>query len=320
MFISVDGGSLCQRFYTGNRVFTENLLKSCALYDKKNQYIVYTFCHKKIKLGKNIHLKKITPTFGWAKFQLSKEELFFPKNIFLGLNQSIPFYVSGKIISFSHGLSFYFYPQYYPDSAKKMKSQLDQMVKKSTYLIVSSKKVLNELQEIYPEKFHNKFKVIPFGVPFDMILRQKSKNKKSNYFLFVGMNHPIKNIEFLQKIFGDFKKKISKKINLIKITKSTSRQKLRKLYQQALALVTVSYYESFNLPVLEALSQNCPVIGLKSAIIPELREFVNIADDREQLEDYLEKAVNNQLKEINIQSLYKKFNWKDYLNQLTNLY
>ena len=45
----------------------------------------------------------------------------------------------------------------------------------------------------------------------------------------------------------------------------------------ATALLTASHYESFNFPVLEALSQGCPVIGLKSAIIPEFKPYVNLA-------------------------------------------
>ncbi len=79
----------------------------------------------------------------------------------------------------------------------------------------------------------------------------------NKFFLVVGMDHPIKNRQMLPT--GKYK---------FIFASDVPRIKLRSLYRQALALVTVSVYESFNLPVLEALSQGCPVIGLKSAIIP----------------------------------------------------
>ena len=43
-----------------------------------------------------------------------------------------------------------------------------------------------------------------YGVPFDMLDYQEKAKKK--YFLFVGMNHRIKNLEFIIKAFKQFKK------------------------------------------------------------------------------------------------------------------
>lgn len=87
----------------------------------------------------------------------------------------------------------------------------------------------------------------------------------------------------------------------------------------AKALLTVSDYESFNLPVLEALSLGCPVIGLKSAIIPELEPFVHVAKSENDFIKLLNSTIKRpDQKTINV--LRKIFNWEDYVRKLVKLY
>lgn len=310
MKISIDGGALNpknnQRF--GTSVFSENLVAALKRYDKKNQYFVYTFDNLKPKLF-------------WLKGRVSLEELKQKKDIFLALNQAIPFFTSGKIISFCHGLSYYFYPQHYPTKdVIRLNKQLEEMIKRSDKIIVSSEKVKKELISIY-RYIETKIIILPFGIPVDMNKKSKVKSQKAKagkYFLFVGNNQPIKNIQFIKKAFEEFRKS-HKNYKLRLITKNVSRKKLKLLYQGATALLTASYYESFNFPVLEALSQGCPVVGLKSAIIPELETYVNLANNVEEFVEKMKKIT----KKPDVQSinqLYKKFNWKNYVKNLVKLY
>ncbi|MDO9028633.1 MAG: glycosyltransferase, partial [Candidatus Roizmanbacteria bacterium] len=289
MKISVDGGALNsknnRRF--GTSIFSENLVAALKRYDKKNQYFVYTFDNLKPKLF-------------WLKGRVSLEELKQKKDIFLALNQAIPLYTSGKIITFCHGLSYYFHPQLYPKrDVVRLKKQLEEMLKRSDKIIVSSEKVKKELISIYRpclpagRYIEAKIIVLPFGIPSDM---ESAKIKiKNKYFLFVANNQKIKNIDFILQSFnrlkqdikyksfklflvGDWKEYENKNQGIISIGNVT-RQKLKKLYQKATALLTSSYYESFNFPVLEALSQGCPVVGLPAAIIPEFETYVNLANN-----------------------------------------
>lgn len=307
MKISIDGGALNpknnQRF--GTAIFSENLVKALKLFDKKNQYHVYTFDNLKPKLF-------------WLKGQVSLEELKQKKDVFLALNQAVPLYTSGKIISFCHGLSYYFYPQYYPKKdVARLNRQLQEMIKNSDKIIVSSKKIKDELVLIN-KSIKTKIKVLPFGVPLDMKLG--SINKKQQYFLFVGMDHQIKNIKFIKKTFDKLRSlKNFKDYRLKLVTKNCSREKLRRLYRNATALLTASHYESFNFPVLEALSQGCPVIGLKSAIIPELKSYVNLANNLDEFVENMKKIT----KKPDVQSinrLYNKFSWSSYVKNLVELY
>ena len=307
MKISVDGGALNQindrRF--GTSIFSENLVKAIKLYDKKNHYRIYTFDNLKPKLF-------------WLKGRVSLEEFKQKKDVFLALNQAIPLYTSGKIISFCHGLSYHFYPKLYSNKdVTRLNKQLKEMIKRSDKIIVSSQKVKDELTSIN-RSIENKIVILTFGIPFDM-KRGSIKNKK-RCFIFVGMDHPIKNIDFIKIAYEKLKKlKNSKDYKLEIVTKNCSREKLRGLYRNAAALLTASHYESFNFPVLEALSQGCPVIGLKSAIIPELKPFVNLADNLDEFVESM-KAITKKPDLKSINQIYKKFNWESYVKNLVELY
>ena len=99
-----------------------------------------------------------------------------------------------------------------------------------------------------------------------------------------------------------------------------NRSKLKKLYKEACALLTASYYESFNLPVLEALSQNCPVVGLKSAIIPELKAYVSLANNQKEFVEKMLEAADAKSKTIDQNKLRHEFSWEKYIKTLRALY
>ena len=336
MKISVDGGGLCadenNRF--GNYVFSENLIRALLNYDTSNQYYVYSFCPKPkfIKQSKNFIYKNLQPKLFWSSIRVSVEAVIDKKDYFLALNQSIPLIKNSKIISFSHGLSYYFFPKFYPDSQSKLKRQMDRMIDKSDRIVVSSIKVRNELRLIN-QSVNTKIEVIPYGVSDDM--SDYTQKQREKFFLFVGMDHPIKNIDFIVEAFERFKNsKTGKGFRLILVSNiilnrwsndviiinNPSRVKLKQLYQEATALLTASLYESFNLPVLEALAQNCPVISLPSAIIPEQASFVNIAGNKNEFVSIMKNAVNNQLSPINIKKINQTFSWEKYVSKIINLY
>ncbi|NMB83677.1 glycosyltransferase family 4 protein [Candidatus Roizmanbacteria bacterium] len=331
MKISLDGGALCGSGRFGNYFFSENLIKALSIYDKKNDYWIYSFCQRPPWLDRNLVYQDLRPKKLWMNFRVALEENLFPKDVFLALNQSLPFFFrSKKIISFSHGLSFHFYPKYYPDSVNKMAKQLEDIVGRSDKIVVSSKKVEKEIANIFPKL--NKIEVIPFGVPFDMLVN--SSCQKKDYFLFVGMNHPIKNIEFLVKVFKKFisdKKYRHFKLRLVGDYSDYADNKnvfslgnldrinLKRQYSQATAYLTASYYESFNLPVLEALSCGTQVVGMASAIIPEFDPYVLSAKDEEQFVSNMSKTVEERTVS-EAKKIKEKFSWKKYVESLLKLY
>lgn len=302
MIVSVDGGSLAQtKNRGGNLTFTENLLKALSLYDKKNVYEIYT-------LGRLKH--------GWMKLQVSLKEVAQKKDVFLALNQAMPLVGPKKIISFCHGLSYYYFPQYYRrQDCDRLNKQLKEMIKKSDKIVVSSIKVLKELKSIFPGK--DNIEVIPFGIPYDVV--DKLPLKKEKIILALGAGQPIKNIDYIIKSYRQLiTDKAYRDYKLILIGSSKPRKSLIKLYQTSSVLLTASHYESFNFPVIEALSCGCPVVGLKAAIIPEMEKFIEIATQSDFVEK-IKKTISNP-KKIDYDDLKGTFSWESYVKKLVILY
>jgi len=333
MKIAIDGGALCTKKTNryGNYTFSQNCIQALSYYNKQNNYSVYSFCHRPDWFPKNIDFQRLFPKQLWMSFRIPLEQSLKPKKIFLAFNQAVPYIGKTKIISISHGLSFCFFPHLYPDSYKKMLRQIKLIFKKSAWIIVSSGRVKKEFNQLFP--WYKKIVVNPFGIPFDMIETKKQPRKK--YFMFVGMNHPIKNVDFIVRVFeefikekkysqyklkliGDFKKYANYK-NVQSLT-ITNRKKLKQLYQRATGYLAPSFYESFNLPVLEALSQNCPAVGLESAIIPEVRQYVQMADSFNTFIRQMKIIADKQSPVISLSQLKKTFSWKKYVKKLTLLY
>lgn len=336
MKISLDGGALCTKgnIRFGNYIFTQNLIEAIREFDRENDYTVYSFCQKPdwLREFQSLHYKILKPATLWLSTRVSLEEISRRKDVFLALNQAIPLSSRSRIISFSHGLSFYYYPHFYPDSYYALKDQLDPMVKRSKYVITPSRRVKSEMEKLFPDYKH--FKTLYYGVPYDM--QDYIPTKKGKFFLYVGMNHPIKNVLFLLKVFAEFRKNknyadyklylvgnfknLTDEKNGIVVLPGLNRDGIKKLYVRAAAYVTASYYESFNFPILEALAQNCPVIGLEGAVIPEFNGLVSVVYNQEDFLEKMVEAVRAKFLRIDRREILQRFSWKKYTAKLRELY
>lgn len=332
MKISVDAGALCGAKRFGTYVITQNILEALGRFDKQNDYTGYLYKRTAhLSPSDNLRYKVLRPSFAWMSIRVSFEEMMRPKDVYLGLSQAIPWFSKAKVLAFMHGLSFHYHKELYPDSYEALKDQVMFATSRAHKVIVSSSRVQQELSDQFG---HKDSLVLPFGLPFDMEVVGKSKKTGRPYFLFVGMNHQIKNIKFLVQAFTIFKEKSSHKdFELILVgnheryanpvlgirSMKVDRVELRDLYRNAAAYLSASLYESFNLPVLEALSQDCLVIGKSSAIIPEFRSFVKNADKVEDFVDEMKRSVDS--KKIQSRSvILELFNWERYVTKLTKIY
>lgn len=346
MKIAVDGGGLCtggDRRY-GNYVFTREFLTALSKKKLRHEFKIYSFCPnsspvKNIFNNSGFVYRELLPKKLWMSLRVSLEEIKEKNDIFLSLNQALPLFTRAKKITFSHGLAFHYFPQFYPDDYNSLSRYLKLAVKKTDLMVVSSLRVKKELESVFPG--FNKIAVIPFGIPSDYLKAPKqpdrlNKDWGSNpYLLYVGMDHPYKNIEFLirsfleltnrpalkeyrLKMIGVSKKyeALSEKISVIPHLESRD---LAAVYRNASALLTVSHYESFNFPVLEALSQGCQVVGLRPAIIPEFDDYVNIVDDPANFTGTIAQVIRTGGKKIDQNRLREIFSWESYIDKLFKL-
>lgn len=328
MRISLDAGALCAapdaRY--GTYVFTRNMIEAFGRYDQQNAYIAYTFCDVLELEHKNVSVKKL-PQKLWMSYHVTAHEIMEPNDVFLGLSQALPLASKARIFTFSHGLSFLFYKELYKENYDRLKKQLEMSLRASDYLFVTSQKVKDELRIRY--EFENAVVIQP-GVPFDMVGESKTlveyQLPKPNYFLFVAMNHPIKRVDLIVKHFKAFKRRAKfKDFGLylvgnftelqdssenIYVFENITREYMRYLYKNACAYLTASLYESFHFPILEALSQGCPVIGYSSAVIPEMRPFVMTAHDEKEFMYWMEQLSFRVPQLPNMKEINARFSWE----------
>lgn len=336
MKISIDGGALCAPAHAqyGTYRFSTELINALKQYSHYN-YNIYTFCTIPVdtELKTNVYYKKLLPATAWMQARIPLEEKFYPSDIFLGLNQALPAFSKSKLIAFSHGLSFLKFPDLYKKEYPRLKKQLDDYLKRADAIIVSSRDVKKDMVEYAPES-KDKIHILPFGLPQDYENTSVLKVQKEPYFLYVGSDQPIKNLDTLFRVFGRLRKEEEYSQFSLKLVgtnfetlpkgvsqiKHASLGKLQQLYGGASAYVTTSLYESFNYPVVEALSLGCPVVGLKSAIIYEQRSFTHAAADEDELFDFMHFAAGGSLPHIDRKALLQRFSWKNYVQSLEKIY
>jgi glycosyltransferase involved in cell wall biosynthesis len=139
------------------------------------------------------------------------------------------------------------------------------------------------------------------------------------FLLYVGERRPHKNLPGLLEAFMRFRKQSSRDYQLIiagkryadyeipeKITAHLGLerhvrfldyvpdQNLPFLYQSAEALILISHYEGFGLPVLEAMASGTPVVASNSSSLPEVIGEAGILvppDDPDQTAEALMMVV-----------------------------
>lgn len=335
MKISVDGGALCgsSRNQYGTYIVTQNILRTLAN-DTENTYTTYLYKRLGTVVTRfhPITYRILRPSLGWMAVRVSIDQMVHPSDLYLGLNQAIPWYTPAKVITVLHGLSFFFHRDLYPHSFEALKDQVLFAISRSDTVFVPSERVKQELSEQFG---YDRAIVNHFGIPYDMANGTRKKKRPTKpYFLFVGMDHPIKNISFLVDAFtvlksdprmkdaelvlvGEHEQWSSAK-RCIRTVRAT-RAELAELYRNASAYLSASLYESCNLPILEAIGNGTPVIAKTGAVIHELRDSVTVAD---KLEEFVEAMKHTVLSSRNTSQhpIGSSFSWDHFCERLKEAY
>jgi glycosyltransferase involved in cell wall biosynthesis len=187
----------------------------------------------------------------------------------------------------------------------------------------------------------NSFSFQPAGLPLAV-----------PFFLFVGERRPHKNLVRLIEAFDLFKKKYASDCKLVIAGKPYSsfrepEQKaqalnraadvlflgyvddhtLRWLYQHALALVCVSIYEGFGLPLLEAMACGTPVVTSSISAMPEVADGAaltinpyNVVEISDALYQLMRDVGLRQTLRQQGKHRVKQFSWKHSAERTLNLY
>lgn len=182
-------------------------------------------------------------------------------------------------------------------------------IPKAKHIICISEYTKKMLQQAYsvPDE---KISVIPLGVgehfkpiegvrnciAYHELLEQNNLPKEAKIILYVGSDHPRKNLNLLAGVLAKVKKQVPN-VYLVKVgdpglmvgridfqnklaelgltdavrfISNVGDEKLRLLYASADVFVFPSFYEGFGIPPLEAMACGCPVVCSNATSLPEV--------------------------------------------------
>ena len=266
-------------------------------------------------------------------FKKFKIDLFFSPDGFISLNTQIP------QIGVIHDLNFEHYPEDLPKNVLKYYQKYMPLFAQKAEKIITvsnfSKTDIIKNYGISPEKINvifnggnDAFKSLNTNQK-KVFIEQNNNNRP--YFIYVGSLHKRKNIERMLTAFKKFNS-LNKmdfiivgtdmwknQLNLQGLLKNVrflgrkSGPELANWVASSSALIYVSYFEGFGLPVLEGMLSGVPVVTSNLTSIPEVGgDSVIYVDpfNEDSITTGMEKAIkNNQelIKKALLQA--KKFSW-----------
>jgi glycosyltransferase involved in cell wall biosynthesis len=307
MKIAIDASSITSG-KAGIGYYAFNLALHLPKSNENNEYLLFTNSKENLKdleiLGNTRILEIPSPraNFIWilkasiALWRNKVDVLVSPSNFTFSL-------FFPRTIQFVHDLGPVFFPQYFSEgAASKYTKQLKLTLKRSQYIATIARTISEELIRFSPE---SKDKIFYAGMGInDSVIKNVSEstisqiktkfNIRNHVFLSVGTLQPRKNYENTIKAFGIFTKKhpdyeyviaggkgwlyddIFKLVkdldleNKVKILGYVSEDELSALYRLAKGFLSISFYEGFGMPSIEAFANKVPVLTADIRVFREV--------------------------------------------------
>ena len=238
---------------------------------------------------------------------------------------------------------------------------LKRVVKRADRIIVVSQRTREDLIQHFKAP-HQKIDVIYEGVNEDFFDRPSPEESRKilknyqlpeNFFLYVGLLKPHKNVHRLISLFQKLKRAGRLRSGLVIVGKKDqwyprgyellqnlqsgdslhyfpsvqSSRELKALYASAKALVHPSLYEGFGLTVLESMAIGTPVICSRAASLPEVAgeaaSFIEPHSDSSLEKALIQMEEDPSLRESLAQrgkAQARKFSWKQAADETVRVY
>lgn len=290
----------------------------------------------------------------------------FKFDLLHSLNSELPLYCDVKKVVTIHDLKYLKYPHFFKDfsriKAKYLEYIMKKGVEKANKIIAVSQSTKKDIINILGI---DKDKIRVIYEASNLVMYSQQNNNMSNekiiekyaikkpYFLYVGEKRPHKNIEGLIEAFAIFKEKYDqwdtslviagkqysgyqdyiKKaeklgvIDLLIFTGFIPNEHLKPIYTQAEALLFVSFYEGFGIPILEAMECGIPVITSNISSMSEVAGDAALLVDPGNIQkiafEMNELMKSDSLKKQMIEKGLKRnrqFSWKSTARETLQVY
>lgn len=353
MIIGIDGNDANVKELVGVSVYAKNLLQYFQkVADKDTQFTVFLRKAPLPTLPEENEFYK----YAIVPAQMFWSQVFLPINLFTTNKVDVffspahysPRFSPGPTVVTIHDLAYFYYPnEFLKKDLYKLTNWTKYSVNNAKKIIAVSKTTKKDLKKFYtiPDE---KITVVYNGyekggadqkLPAVSPLKQYEL-KPQKYILYVGTLQPRKNILTLIKAFKKFYDNNSefklmlvgkkgwlydeifyevKNLNLedsVIFTGYLPDNEVSELYKYAYCYVLPSLYEGFGIPVLEAMSYDCPVISSFASSLPEVGGEAALYFDPENvngLVDDLESLKSEKLRKELIEKgreRIKHFSWE----------
>lgn len=354
MIIGIDGNEANVDKQVGVSVYASRLLEhfhAAANADLRFVIFLKKPVHPHMPLENDFfEYKVIGPPYGWSqlalplhlRFQKNIDVLFTPAH-YAPRNIKIPSVVT------IHDLSYFYYPDdFLKRDLYKLKNWTEYSINNAARLIAVSETTKKDIMKFYniPSErismIHNGFEK-----PKTRTFRSLPHDLDSHPFILnVGTLQPRKNIATVIKAFAKFRKyyrnyklviagktgwlyddlfKLTSELDLLDyviFAGYVPDDELASYYRKAFCYVTASLYEGFGIPVLEAMSYDCPVISSNTASLPEVGGdaalYFNPKSSDDLVKSFVKLAKDKKLRDLLVEKgkeRIKQFSWGQCSNQ-----
>ena len=260
----------------------------------------------------------------WYNWMVPRKLRQIGADVFVSPDMMISLRAKCKQIVVLHDLNFEHYPQDLPAHiARYLRSQTPLFAAKADAIITVSEYSKSDIVKQYavpPANVHvvhnaaqQAYRVLSDGQRAEV---RKSRTQGESYFVFISSIHPRKNLQRLLLAYDQFRLHTGSKVKLVAVgrrfwknevldttlremkfgndvifTGHLEQAELSNVLGGALALVYVSYFEGFGVPIVEAFQCGVPVITSNVTSMPEVAGDAAILVDPFRVEDIAEAMV-----------------------------
>ncbi len=223
-----------------------------------------------------------------------------------------------KTVATIHDMNYFAIPQFYNSGGNIKRNQI-KMINQVDHIITISNTSKDDILK-YTSIDSENISVIYHGVNHGYINSVRRIDYNFPYFLFVGRRSEYKNFKIVVEAFSKLKRQNNSRdlylvcagspftsteeelfwhMNVsdsVKIVQATDEQ-LVNLYRNAIAFIFPSFYEGFGLPILEAMTSECPTIISNCSCFPEVAQDCSLyfePTEKDQLIAQMEKLLDNE--------------------------